>query len=105
MSDNAEEGIARTQAAAAQASGAAGLQQHHRGTVAYLNERIVVMLLAVAMIGLLLVWATAKSPLLFYGSLAAVILLTFVWGYARIRSIERRRRERAQQASEWRSEQ
>ena len=104
MSGNAEEGIAKVQASNAQAGGAAGLQKHHSGTVAYLNERILIYLLSIAMVGLLALWATATSPLLLYGSLAAVILLTFLWGYVRIQGIERKRLERAQQASEWQSE-
>jgi len=104
MSGNAEEGIAKVQAANAQAGGAAGLQQHHRGTITYLNERILISILAIAMIGLLVLWATATSPLLLYGSLVAVVLLTLLWGYARIKGIERKRQQRAQQASNWKSE-
>lgn len=104
MSDNAEESIAKVQAANARADGAAGMQKHHGGTIAYLDERILTFLLAICMIGLLVLWATAKSALLLYGSLAAVILLTLLWGYARIRRIERIRHERAQQASTWQSE-
>jgi len=104
MSGNAEESIAKVQAANALAGGAAGLQQHHSGTVTYLNERILILALAIAMIGLLVLWATTKSPLLLYGSLVAVVLLTFLWGYARIKGIERKRLERAQQASNWKSE-
>jgi hypothetical protein len=41
MSDNAEEGIARTQAAVAKAAGAAGLKEHHNRNIAHLDERIV----------------------------------------------------------------
>ena len=105
MSGNAEEGIAKTQAAAAQAQGAAGLGRHHKGTIAYLDERILVFLIAIGLIGLLLLWTTVKSPLLLYGSLLAVILLTLLWGYARIRRIERVGRERAQKASDWQAQQ
>jgi hypothetical protein len=101
MSDNAEEGIAKAQAAAAQAGGAAGLEKHHGSTIAYLDERIVVFLLAIATIGLQVLWATAKSALLLYGSLVLVILLALLWGYARIKAIERTRDERAQQAQAW----
>ena len=101
MSDNAEEGIAKAQAAAAQAGGAAGMEKHHSGTIAYLDERIVVFLLAIAMIGLLVLWATAKSALLLYGSLVLVILLALLWGYARIKAIERTRDERERQAQAW----
>ena len=104
MSDNAEEGIAKAQAAAAQAGGAAGLEKHHGSTIAYLDERIVVFLLAIAMIGLVVFWATAKSALLVYGSLALVILLTVLWGYARIKAIERGRSERARQAGAWQAD-
>lgn len=104
MSDNAEAGIAKLQAANAQAGGAAGLQKHHSGTMAYLDERILIFIFAIAMIGLLVLWATVKSPLLLYGSLAGVILLALLWGYARIKGIERKRLERAQQASAWQSE-
>jgi uncharacterized membrane protein len=57
------------------------------------------------MIGLLILWATAKSPLLLYGSLVAVILLTLLWGYVRIKHIERRRQQRAQQARDWQAQQ
>ena len=104
MSDNAEDGIARTQAAAAQSQGAAGLGRYHGRTVAYLDERILVLLSAIAMIGLLVLWATSDSPWLLYGSLAAVIVLVFLWGYARIARIERERKARARQAEEWQSQ-
>ena len=103
MSDNAEEGIAKAQAAAAQADGAAGMQRHHGRGIAYLDERIVVLLLAIAVIGLVVFWATAKSALLVYASLALVILLTVLWGYARVKAIERSRSERARQAEAWRA--
>ena len=101
MSDNAEEGIARAQASAAQSQGAAGLGKHHAGTIGYLNERIIVALLAMSILGLMVLWATAKSPLLLYGSFAGVIALILLWGYVRIRRIEATRRERAQQAQAW----
>lgn len=104
MVDNAEAGIATTQARAAQTEGAEGLGKHHRSTIAYLDERILVSLVAIAMIGLLVLWATAKSPWLLYGSLVAVILLVFLWGYARLKGIERKRLERAQQAKNWTSD-
>jgi hypothetical protein len=104
MSDNAEEGIARSQAAAAQASGAGGLKKHHAWNVAYLDERIVVFLLAIAVIGLAVLWASTTSALVLYGSLAGVILLTMLWGIARIRRVEALRRERARQVASWRSD-
>ena len=74
MSDNAEEGIARIQAAAAQAKGTDGLKAHQKSTIAYLDERILFFILAVALIGLGIVWATTSSPLLRYGSFGALIL-------------------------------
>ena len=48
MSDNAEEGIARAQTEAANAAGAAGLKEHHNRNPAYLDERIVIFILAIA---------------------------------------------------------
>jgi Flp pilus assembly protein TadB len=104
MSDNAEEGIARTQATAARARGAGGLKQHHDGNIAYLDERIVVFLLAIAFIGLILLWANATSALLLYGSLIGAILLALIWGSARIRRLEAMRRERSRQAASWKSD-
>ena len=103
MSDNAEEGIARTQARSAQSDGASGLDRYHKNTIVYLDERILVFLCAIAMVGLLILWATAKSAWLLYGSLVAVILLVLLWGYARIRRIENERLQRARQAENWRS--
>jgi hypothetical protein len=103
MSDNAEEGIARIQAAATQADGASGLKKHHDGNIAYLDERIFVLPLAIAVIGLIVLWANATSALLRYGSLTGVILLTVLWGIARIKRLEAMRRERARQAACWRS--
>ncbi len=101
MSDNAEEGIARTQAAVAQAKGSDGLKDHHKWTIAYLDERIQVFILAIAVIGLGVVWATTTSPLLSYGSFGALILLTFLWGFARIKRIETTKRQRAELAESW----
>ena len=104
MSDNAEEGIARIQAAAAQAKGTDGLKEHHKGTVAYLDERIQVFIMAVALIGLGIVWATTSSTLLRYGSFGALILLTFLWGFARIKRIETIKRQRAELAESWQAD-
>ena len=101
MSDNAEEGIARVQAAATRAAGSDGLSAHQRRGIGYLNDRIVVFLLLIAFIGLLVVWATATSPILLYGSFAVVILLTVAWGFARIKRLDRIKQERARQAREW----
>ncbi len=103
---NAEEGIARVQAAAIKAHGTQGdrLQEHQKRSVAYLDERILVYVLAMAFLGLIAVWVTATSTLVLYGSLAGVILLTILWGVARVKGIEKTRQERARQTEEWQSE-
>jgi Flp pilus assembly protein TadB len=101
MSDSAEEGIARVQAAAAQAKGAGGLKDHHTSTIASLDERIVVFVLAIAVIGLGVLWATTTSPLVRYGSLGVLILLTFLWGFVRIKRIDTLKRQRAELAESW----
>lgn len=103
MSDNAEAGIAATQAKAAQNQGSAGLGDHHRGTVAYLDERILALVLFAAIIGLGVLWATTSSALVHYGSLAGVILLLVLWGVLRLRRLEAIRRERERAAQDWQS--
>ena len=106
MGDNAEEGIARAQIAAAQASGTQGkaLEQHQARSIKYLDERILIFLLTLGCIGLMVLWATAQSALLLYGSFAGIILLLILWGYARIKRIENERAERARQAQQWKSQ-
>jgi hypothetical protein len=104
MSDNAEAGIALTQAKAAQAEGSAGLKKYHDGSVVYLNERILVAVMAISLLGLMILWATVTSDLVRYGSLAGVILLTFLWGLARIKRLEAIKQQRAQQAESWQSD-
>lgn len=101
---NAEEGIARIQAAVAQARGSEGLKEHHKWTIAYLDERILVFILAVAVMGLGVVWATTASPLLRYGSFGALILLIFLWGFVRIKRIETLKRQRAELAESWQAD-
>jgi len=103
---NAEEGIARTQAAAIKAQGTQGgmLREHQEHIVAYLDERILIYVLAIAFMGLIVVWATTDSALILYGSFIAVILLTILWGVARVKRIDRTRQERAHQAKKWESE-
>lgn len=98
---NEEQGIFQSQARAAseQLGGKDGLRNLQRRSGVYLDERIIVYLLAAAAIGLCLVWATASSNLVLYGSLGLVILLTLLWGLARVAHIDRTRRERAQQAA------
>jgi hypothetical protein len=101
MSDNAEEGIARIQAATAKSKGAAGLKEHHNRNIAYIDERIVVFILSIATIGLIVLWATTSSPLVLYGSFAGVILLTVLWGLVRIKRIEAMKRQREKEAKSW----
>lgn len=104
MSGHAEESIARAQAAAAQAKGADGLQAHHKWNIAYLDERILILVLAIALLGLIVLWATVRSALILYGSLAVVVLLVILWGVVRVKRIDRIRQERAQEAKSWESE-
>jgi len=105
MSDNAEEGIARIQAAAAKSQGAQGdgLQKYQDRGIAYLNERILIFMFAIAFIGLIIVWAIATSPFVLYGSFAGVVLLIIMWGAARIKRIKRIEQERQRQAEKWKS--
>jgi hypothetical protein len=105
MSD-AEEGIARIQAAATRAQGTQGrkLQEHQQRSVAYMDDRILTFVLAIAFIGLVIIWATATSAVVLYGSLAAVVILTVFWGLARVKSIERTRRQREREAKEWQAD-
>ncbi|MDJ0778579.1 MAG: hypothetical protein QNJ85_12005 [Gammaproteobacteria bacterium] len=104
MSDP-EQGIAQTQIEAARRQGADGLARSQQSSIAYLDERIVMFLCVLGLLGLLVVWATAKSAWLLYGSLALVIALVVFWGYARIQRIERLRAERAREAASWQKEQ
>lgn len=104
MNDNAEEGIARTQTAAAQAQGANGLQKYHKWNIANLNERILVFILAIAIVGLFVLWITVKSVLVFYISFAGVVLLIALWGIARIKRIKRIKEERERQAKTWQAQ-
>ena len=71
-----------------------GMREVQRRGIFNLDERIYVYLLAAAVIGLFMTWATAKSALVLYGSFVLVIILTILWGIARVRGIERKRRER-----------
>ena len=102
---NAEQGISQSQTEAARRRMAAsdGLRATMESNIGYQSERVLVYLLALALLGVVVVWATAKSALLLYGSLALCMLLTLLWGLARIRAIERRRAARARQAAEFES--
>ncbi|NCF36835.1 MAG: hypothetical protein GWP56_10665 [Gammaproteobacteria bacterium] len=96
---NAEQGIGQAQIAAAktQTGETDGLNKVQKWNIAYLNDRIFIYLGAIAFLGLLVVWATASSALVLYGSLALVILLTILWGVARIKRNDRINAERARQ--------
>jgi hypothetical protein len=99
MSDNAEEGIARVQMAQKD-----GQHDYHKRSVLYLNDRILTALFALAFLGLIVVWATAKSPLVIYGSLLASVLMAVLWGVVRIKRIQRIRTQRALQVQQMQSD-
>lgn len=101
MNDHAEGGIAAVQAKTAQSD---GLQKHHKSTIGYLNERILTFVFMLCLIGLVLVWMTSSSQLITYGSLGVVIILAILLGALHIKSIEKARTQRKQQAEEWTSE-
>lgn len=98
MDDNAEEGISRTQLA-----NAGDLGKRQRWNIAYLDERILIYLGALVFLGLGVVWLTAKSTLVLYGSLGLAVLLVVLWGIARINSIKRLNEERERQARDFSS--
>ena len=64
MSDNAEVGIAKTQATAAQAKGADGINEHHKWNISDLDERILVFIITLAFICLIILWATVELSLI-----------------------------------------
>lgn len=97
---NEEQGIFQAQARAAreQLRGKDGLRDLQQRSGVYLDDRILVYLLAAVVVGLCVVWATASSGLVLYGSLGLTFLLAILWGFVRIRRIDRTRRERELQA-------
>ena len=95
MSDNAEEGIARVQLAQKD-----GLQKHQARGTKNLDDRTFTSLFALAFLGLLVVWVTASSPYIIYGSFAAAMLVTLLFGVLRIKRIHRIRAQRALQAKQ-----
>jgi Flp pilus assembly protein TadB len=105
MSDE-ELGIFQAQAAAAKTQSARrdGLQLHHKRNIAYLDERTFLFIFAIAMLGLFVVWLTASSALVLYGSLGLVLLPTILWGVARIVRINKVDEQRKLQAKAMRSE-
>lgn len=103
---NAEQGIGQAQIAAAktQTGETDGLNKVQKWNIAYLNDRIFIYLGAIAFLGLLVIWATASSALVLYGSLALVILLTILWGVARVKRNDRINAERARQVKAMQAE-
>lgn len=99
-----EEAIAKAQAAAAKSKGADALNEHHKWNIADLDQRILVIFFTIALVGLVSLWMTAKSELVLYGSLAAVIVLVIFWGMLRLKRIQRLRQQRAEQAKSWESD-
>ena len=95
MSGNAEEGIARVQLAQKD-----GLSKRHKRGAANLDDRTSTALLALAFLGLIVVWATASSPLIIYGSFVAAMLVTLLFGVIRIKRIQQVRKQRELQAKE-----
>ena len=97
--ENAEEGIARIQMAQKD-----GLQNYQKRSVLYLDDRILTAIFALAFMGLIVVWATATSPYITYGSLLASILIVILWGVLRIKRIQQVREQRELQVRQMRSE-
>ena len=104
MGDNAEAGIAHTQVKSAQTQGAAGLEKIHHKSIAYIDDRILVAIMAIAVLSLMVLWATTTSTLVLYGSLAGIILLVVLWGIERINRLQALQRVRANQAESLQSE-
>lgn len=98
MGDNAEEGIARVQLGQKD-----GLHKHQARGRKNLDDRAFTSLFALAFLGSLVVWATASSPYIIYGSFAAAILLTLLFGVLRIKRIQRIRAQRDLQVKEMQS--
>ena len=99
MSDNAEEGIARVQLA-----GKDGVAQHQKRSASNLNDRASTALFAIAFVGLIVVWASATSPYVTYGSLLVAVLGIILFGVLRVRRIQRTREERARQVEQMKSD-
>lgn len=94
-----EQGIAQAQIAAEQSRRARGetLHQGEDAASASLKERVLLYLGVIALVGLLVVWATASSRWVLYGSLAGAIGLTVLWGYLRLARNRRIEAMRARQ--------
>jgi uncharacterized membrane protein len=96
---NAEEGIARVQLAQK-----GGLEKLQKRGIDNLDSRVSTLLLAAVFLGLVLIWATASSPYIIYGSFAAAMVVVILSGVIRIKRIQRLREYRALQAKEAQSE-
>ena len=69
-----------------------------------MDERIFFFIVLLAIVGLLVVWLTAKSALVLYGSLGVVLLILVLWGVVRINRINRIEKERTLQVKAMQSE-
>jgi len=98
MSDNAEEGIMR-----AQLAGKDGVAKHQKTSASNLGDRVGTALFMIAFVGLIVVWASATSPYVTYGSLAASILGVILYGVLRVRRIQRLKEERERQVRQMQS--
>ena len=98
MSDNAEEGIAK-----AQARGGLSSTEQQALRDSNFSDRILTFLVTLGFFGLVVVWMTATSDLLVYGSFVGAMALFIVFGLLKMKRIERIRQERQRQASEWNS--
>ena len=98
MSDNAEGGIAATQAKAA---GAQGLQEHHRSTVKNLDDRVGVYFWAFGVILLCAVWIVSESSLIRYAALALGLCAVALFAVMRVRRIQKLNEQRMRQAQEY----
>ena len=87
-----EEAIAKTQL-----KGERDVGRNQARGIAYLDDRILGYLGLIVFLGLAVIWITADSDWIVYGSLGLAIFLIVLWGIARIRRIDRVRRERAAQ--------
>ena len=88
-----EEAVAK-----AQLKGKDGVDKFQKRGIANLDDRIFIYLGGIAFLAMCVVWATAKSAWILYGSFALTILMVILWGIARVKRIERVRQERAEQA-------
>ena len=88
-----EEAVAKTQL-----KGKDGVEKFQKRGIANLDDRIFIYLGGIAFLGMCVVWATAKSAWILYGSFALTIAMVVLWGVFRVKRIERIRQERAEQA-------